>query len=81
MLHKASQLKGAVVTALLVTAGHTQETYYTLLALGGEAALAKGMNDALPPEMQNPMPTLDPMAIDQAAQAFVAKRKPVFRGS
>ena len=30
---------GAVVTALLVTAGHTQETYYTLLALGGEAAL------------------------------------------
>lgn len=30
---------GGLVTALLVTAGHTQETYYTLLALGGEAAL------------------------------------------
>jgi hypothetical protein len=30
---------GAVVVALLITAGHTQETYYTLLALGGEAAL------------------------------------------
>ena len=30
---------GAVATALLVTAGHTQETYYSLLALGGEAAL------------------------------------------
>jgi hypothetical protein len=30
---------GAVATALLITAGHTQETYYTLLALGGEATL------------------------------------------
>lgn len=30
---------GAIATALLITAGHTQETYYTLLALGGEAAL------------------------------------------
>lgn len=30
---------GAIATALLITAGHTQETYYSLLALGGEATL------------------------------------------
>ena len=30
---------GGVATALLVTAGHTQEAYYALLAIGGEAAL------------------------------------------
>ncbi len=30
---------GAIVTALLFTAGHTQETYYALLTVGAEAAI------------------------------------------